>query len=339
MSDTRNIQDSDIGRRPKLSLGGIVRLLLGIGAIAYLLWANRAELAELERQRVQWSWLALGALLVVASVLLTFYRWLLLVRALALRFTLSDCLRIGSIGYFFNLLIPSAVGGDAVRIVLMAREHQRRAAAAMTVLMDRLVGLAGIVTFAGGLALIFWPALGSAGLRQIGSWAIALAVVAWIGLAFALSRWVYQLTPVRALRRIPRLGHLVAEVLDTLMAYRGQLRALAVGVGTSLVIQLLSVIGLWFLGRALVTDFHPVHNHMIVAPLGLMVGTIPITPGGLGLVEAAMGQLFEMSGSRAGTAVLMMLAYRGVQIAIAMVGLVFALADRKSRPLGSKSED
>ncbi len=56
-----------------------------------------------------------------------------------------DALRLGFLGYLFNFISPGAVGGDLFKVVFLARERQgRRTEVAMSVLVDRLMGLYGV---------------------------------------------------------------------------------------------------------------------------------------------------------------------------------------------------
>jgi len=51
---------------------------------------------------------------------------------------------------FFNLFMPGAVGGDVVRIFYLLKEVPRKKTAALlAVLMDRVVGMLGLILFAG----------------------------------------------------------------------------------------------------------------------------------------------------------------------------------------------
>jgi uncharacterized membrane protein YbhN (UPF0104 family) len=71
-----------------------------------------------------------------------------------------------------------------------------------------------------------------------------------------------------------------------------------------------------------------------VIPLGLLANGIPVTPGGLGVGEAAFNQLFRMSGLSGGAEVL--LGWRLLSLVGAAVGLVFFLKG-KSRYVSGQS--
>jgi uncharacterized membrane protein YbhN (UPF0104 family) len=89
---------------------------------------------------VQWSWLLLGFILATGSLVLRAYRWLLLLRGLNVSISFGRLVELYFVGNFFNAFLPSGFGGDAVRIMEVARDVPANVAAG-TVIVDRLTGL------------------------------------------------------------------------------------------------------------------------------------------------------------------------------------------------------
>ncbi len=136
--------------------------VFGSGAlIGYLVWdaiRNDAFRLLLEQPK-DWGLLILGAGFFVASAVACFLRWGFLVRALSIPFSHSEALRLGMIGYLVNLAPMGVVGGDLVKMVLLARlgrsepEH-----AVASVLVDRAIGLYMLFVVAG--AALLWTGFG-----------------------------------------------------------------------------------------------------------------------------------------------------------------------------------
>ncbi len=141
-------------------------LALGLAAalLAGLLWMLRDDLALLGELEVLWPWMIGAILLTVVGTLLSFLRWYFLVKAQELPFTMFDALRLGLIGTFFNFLIPGAVGGDLVKAALIAREQSKRLIAVSTIVVDRIVGLLGLLVLTGLIAIFWWGSIGKASL-------------------------------------------------------------------------------------------------------------------------------------------------------------------------------
>ncbi len=88
-----------------------------------------------------------------ATLLLRSVRWKLLLKALSIDVPLGRLLHLYYVGTFFNTFLPSGFGGDAVKMVELARYSRKSSASIGTVLVDRLTGI--IVLFVMGL--VAWP--------------------------------------------------------------------------------------------------------------------------------------------------------------------------------------
>src|SRR5205823_13782081 len=81
-------------------------------------------------------WLAALALLALAQVVSAF-RWQLLARPLGFRRSLGQYTGFYFVGMYFNLLLPTSVGGDVVRAWYLDGKSGRKLAAFLSVLVDR----------------------------------------------------------------------------------------------------------------------------------------------------------------------------------------------------------
>ena len=70
-----------------------------------------------------WDFLAGAFVLMGAAIVLTLIRWCYLVRAMGIPLSMKDAMRIGFLGYWFNLAPVGIVGGDLVKAVMLAHEH------------------------------------------------------------------------------------------------------------------------------------------------------------------------------------------------------------------------
>src|SRR5262249_58221984 len=79
------------------------------------------------------------------------------VRARDFPFTVRNAYRLGLVGVFYNTFLPGSVGGDLVKAFFIAREHpERRTRAVATVIMDRALGLFGLILFTAVLGSAAW---------------------------------------------------------------------------------------------------------------------------------------------------------------------------------------
>ena len=74
------------------------------------------------------------------------YRWLLLLRALKYNIGWLHAFKLQLTGFFFNTVMPGAVGGDLVKVMYVIRDNKElgKTPALMSVFIDRLLGMLGL---------------------------------------------------------------------------------------------------------------------------------------------------------------------------------------------------
>jgi len=94
---------------------------------------------------------ALG--LFILGVFVRAYRWKVLVGALHLRASLGYLTALYFVGAFFSAVLPTGIGGDAVKAAKLARSTGRSGESVGSVVMDRFLGLVVLLAI-GGVALL-----------------------------------------------------------------------------------------------------------------------------------------------------------------------------------------
>ena len=123
--------------------------LVSVSLYAFIFWFTdvRAILARLADARFEY--VAAGVLLYAAGQALSTWKWRLLLAPVglgAVRYT--RLLAFYFIGMFFNLFLPTIVGGDAVKAVLLARETGSAGPRDDSVFMERNLGLFALLSIA-----------------------------------------------------------------------------------------------------------------------------------------------------------------------------------------------
>jgi uncharacterized membrane protein YbhN (UPF0104 family) len=143
------------------------KITISVLILGYLFW-NAATAETPDGQNIftkvlhepkRWDLLAAAWCLGTLAVVLTLVRWWYLVRALGIKLTLRDALRIGFLGYLFNLAPMGIVGGDLLKVVMLSREYPgNRAKSLASVMADRIIGLyvLFVVASAGILVMGYW---------------------------------------------------------------------------------------------------------------------------------------------------------------------------------------
>ncbi|MFO0852504.1 MAG: lysylphosphatidylglycerol synthase transmembrane domain-containing protein [Gemmataceae bacterium] len=346
---------------------GLLKYALGFGLLAFVIWRfwegkppaagepPAPGLKDLLQREPDLVAFGLAAFFITTATALQFYRWYLLVRALDLPFTGRNAVRLGLVGYFFNIFLPGSVGGDLVKAVFIARgQAGRRAAAVATVVADRLFGLFGLVLYVAAVGGGLWLA----GNPQIGSNPHLQNIIKFCGIAVAgtLVGWVLLglLPQHRAdrfagrLHTVPKVGHTLAELWYTVWQYRQRTGTVLACLGLSAITHTCYVLIFHFAVRVFaepdpanpgaVKDVATLAEHIAVAPIGYIMEALFPAPGGVGGGEAIFGWLYSLLGLPVSVGVAGRLTMRVVQWALGLIGYIAYLRMKDELPIAEAEE-
>ncbi len=92
-------------------------------------------------RRIDLGWLAVAWGLFLLGVIVRAVRWQTLLNALGVHRPLRELSAWYFVGGFFNVILPTGFGGDAVRVAELAQDTQRLDLALNSVVVDRYLGL------------------------------------------------------------------------------------------------------------------------------------------------------------------------------------------------------
>ena len=253
-------------------------------AVAYLVWkvdlaATVDVLADAEL-----GWFALAVAIMVGTVPLMALRWSRLLAVRGVRERLGWLTRSYFVAYTFGQVLPTSIGGDAVRIYETARRHPGRTAdLTAIVLLER--GLGGAATVLLG-AVGFVLAVGQ---YDVGAylWLEGAFVVGTILLAVVFFSRTARPLLARAtgtLRRL-RLERPLRAFYEGVHAYRGHPRLLLGAFGFTVAIQAIRILSIWAVARAVGIELGP-RVYYVMGPLFFLVLLVPFTLNGLAVREA-----------------------------------------------------
>ncbi len=245
-----------------------------------------------------------------------------------------DAFRYTYSGLFFNAVVPGINGGDVARAVAVVRNHPtRKAEAFMTVVIDRVVGLIGMIVV--GTALVLTTDDRLSGLRMPVSLfcaAIVLGAVLFFHPGF---------------RRLIKFDRLVLKLpqSERLLRLDASARKLLHSPGEVAIALLFSFGNHVFNGLAVYTAASALgsslgfHDWMTTMAISNTLAAVPISPGGLGVGEMLFGWLAEQLGAPYAIGVATSLVYRLCLYAMSLLGgLVMLLPSGSPRPPASTSE-
>ncbi len=142
--------------------------LLQCGITAGLLWwvFHDPEKQRALRDAVlhaDWWWIGAGIAAYGVFELLAGLRWQILLRVQGIRISWWRLYGLLMVGLFFSLFIPGGTGGDLVKGYYLLKEAPvgRKTSAALSVVMDRLIGLIGVTILTGTVTWLRWDWLTS----------------------------------------------------------------------------------------------------------------------------------------------------------------------------------
>lgn len=298
----------------------VLQLALSAAIIAVLVWQIDVGRTVHLVAGSEPGYLAAAFLLYVSTTWLLAWRWQILLASKGIHEPLGWLTRLYFVGYAAGQVLPTAIGGDAVRIIEHSRRRpDARGEAAAAVLMERVLGAAGtLVLVAVGLAAAVGRFSGIEVFVAMESVAVA-AVGAGLVILFSrrirgvLERHVFPLG-----RRV-RVEQALASVYQALHGYRDQPAAVAGAIGVTAVSQLARIFSIWLCGEAVGVHLSPL-AYVVLGPLLFLVMLIPFTVNGLGAREAFFLAALTRFGVDADAAVATGFLFYAVTIATAAPG-------------------
>ena len=293
-----------------------LRLVISTLLLGWLAWRTDWDRIGLVfgRLRLEW-WLGAVGLYLLTQVV-SAYRWQLLAHPLGFRQSLRQFTGLYFVGMFFNLFLPTSVGGDVVRACYLDGGSRRRLSAFLCAFMDRFSGLLvllGLACVAMALCPVAVPpwvpgsVWGTAGGALLAI--LVLPPMAW---------WTDRFARVRRLSQEARI-------------YLGHPRLLLATTGLSLVIQAANVGVVWLVGRALGLPV-PGAYYWILVPMVTLLTLLPISVNGMGVREGGMAVFLKPLGIDEGSALTLGFLWFAVFTAASLVGGGVYLCGRFPRP-------
>lgn len=252
--------------------------------LAYIVWQiDVSRTVRILGDASPW-WFLLSVGIMVGTVPLMAWRWQRLLAARGIHDRLRWLTRAYLTAYTAGQILPTSIGGDAMRIFETSRRHPGKGGPiAGSILLERALGGAATLVLA---AIGFVLAIGR---YDVGAyvWVELAFVLASIGLGIVLfsKRVRGPLRRVVPLVRFARVERPLRAVYEGIHGYRDH-GTLMLGVSTmTLGIQAVRVLSIWAAARAVGVDLSP-RPFYVMGPLLFLVMLVPFTVNGLAVREA-----------------------------------------------------
>jgi uncharacterized protein (TIRG00374 family) len=271
--------------------GKILRFIISFAAIGLIIFFMRDKLHEsmaILRHEVVWGWFAASIALYFVGLAFLAVRLQWVFRVQDIRMTFRESYHLGFVGMFYNLMLPSSVGGDVAKAFYAYKHSGKKIESATSILLDRLLGFVAIITMAGIGLMCFRTEAESAYIDYAVYGAFGVLVFA---VAFFASR--------RFARLFKGLAHFIpkekwklqlAEIYHAIYGYRHHQGPVLMAILLSFLGQAIFITTNYFLALSIGADIN-FWKFFILIPVIVIVSMAP-SIGGLGVREASVLYLF-----------------------------------------------
>ena len=267
----------------------LLKIVVSLGLLIYIFSTiDLLTFLGVVRQADPW-WLLAAFVMMMVGVVIRAWRWKILLDAIGVVVGLGELTAIYFIGFLFNNLLPSGLGGDAIRMVELNRHSERGSDAVTSVLVDRFLGLSALQAIA-LLALLFdWGSIPPA----VASFTVAIFVGGLVGGLLLINRRLYLALQRWSLFSRATQIKWIGNLFESFQRY--PLPALGGAYGVALLFNVSLIAMNVFIGLALGAQASLV-QYAVFVPITSLVLVIPISFAGLGVREGAYRQLFGQVG-------------------------------------------
>ncbi|MGH7409873.1 MAG: lysylphosphatidylglycerol synthase transmembrane domain-containing protein [Candidatus Methylomirabilis sp.] len=303
-----------------------VKVLVSLALLTFLLNSTDLHaLGGLLRSLRLPIFLASLLLYLITQVLSTF-RWRCLLQAEKINLPIWRLILLYFEGMFFNLMLPTLIGGDVVRGYKVFHLTRRHEASLASILVERLSGYVALVLIA-CVALIFAYQL----LRDpVVVWLTAASAIGLVGIIAGLLSERFQTLFFKLLSStgLGRFHDPLHRLYEAIQRYWKHRQALLLAVGISLILQVFIILIFFLISRSLNLSV-PLLYFFLFIPLISVVSMIPISVAGLGIREGSAVYFFAKVGlDSAGAISLSLLWFAVTALSSGLGGIVFLIGHR-----------
>ena len=280
--------------------------VVAVGVIWAIVWVSRGQrwsnLASIFRRMNLGVFAVTLSIFVICQVMVGF-RWWLLLRTQSIFINLGAAVRLNFLGWFYNNFMPGSVGGDLLRAWYVTKHTDKRFEAALSVFVDRFIGLLSTLVIAVFFYVLFLRGqadavtfTGRSGLfkflaeyKRVIIWVVVVLAAVFCGLllhrrsrVLLRAAWLYiRIHSVRAFEKLKNAVYVYYSKPLTILA----------AFGLTVFLQITTITCFWFLGRNLGITAD-LKYYYVFFTLTWVLGALPVSIGGAVVVEGTLTYLF-----------------------------------------------
>ena len=269
------------------------------------------------------GWIALAIAVLFLQIFIGVLRWREISSECGAPLEIRQAMRFNLIGTFFNQTLPSSIGGDAVRLWLVARGGAGWRAATYSIFVDRAIGLIALAIII--VASLPW----SYNLITDPAGRSALLLVDFAALSAGFGFLALGALPFPWLKTwwVTHHIHACAVIANRIIFSRARGPKVAV---LSLLVHVLAIAIAWCVVQSIAAPVSFGQVFQLMPPV-MLISMLPISIAGWGVREATMGLAFGYAGLMASEGVNVSLLFGAVSFLVGIFGgLVWIFSPEKA---------
>lgn len=280
------------------------KLIFKLAVTAGFLWIlySRIDFGNLASRlsSICWPWIAATFALMTLNTFVSSRKWQILLRADSIEVPVWRLFASHLIGSFFNLFLPSTIGGDVYRIADIGGKTDNMARTAASIIADRITGF---------LALAIYGLVASVIVRDdIPNWQNRLLLLPGVALCVLVAFTIVLCWPsfVRFCCRIfpakieSWLLKILNPILESMQKYIHHPLACVRVMLLAFVFQLSAILAVYSLGKSVGIDV-ALGPYFFFVPFITLMEMIPISIFGIGLRDTGYLWFMNAVGSKSPT--------------------------------------
>ena len=297
-----------------------VKTLVSILVLAWLFKDLEFDkVTEYVKLMPAWAWVT-GFFMYFLAQFFSSIRWQLIAKYLKLNGSFQFYIGLYFLGMFYNLFLPTGMGGDVVKSYHLGKRHEKHLSAAYSVLFDRIFGLLALMLIcACALWFVDWADPASNKL-------ISVVII------FGVACLPFSVSIIKLMQRlIPKLHHWLEPV--NLLFQNSRLMMIFT---LSLLIQLIGII--LVIGLGTILNINLDWSFYIVSWTIITLATLlPISINGIGVRESSFVYLFKMQGIPEEQAIALSFLTFIIPLLVSLTGLIPFTSATFSKPTHVKT--
>jgi len=310
----------------KKKIFNFVRVFISLALMSFLIYRNRGNFGSIfdTLKTLDTRFLIIAVVLYFIGISFIIFRWGILLKAHGYSISRLFLWQSAFIGWFYNMLLPTSIGGDFYRVYdLYKNKKVPMNENISAVVMERIIGtISGITLLVISYFLGMFEYLGRS--TVIGLFSALGAILGFFTVLF-FPRFFRIDIVLRKFRIFSKIGPKLKEFHDMLISYRHKIKYLVTSFFFSLSLQTLFITSFFFISLSLGLGMN--YRMLLFAqPFTSLASSVPIAIGGMGIRENATVFVLESFGASTADATLFSFIVLSIILFNALIGgLVYIL--------------